>query len=261
MSLWKQIASSWDTSEKLQKFGERFDKGVKMSLVVIGTGLSRTGTTTIRKVVEELGFGPCYHSTDLFIRPRGIEFWEALEKGNKVDFEEFFSQYNAIIGFPGYLFHQQLKDKYPDAKVILSYRDPDVWYEDVSNTIFKSESSHVKKAYPEEVRTFDPYLADCILRIQGLQKRMLEENYFIERFEEKDFAIQRYIEWNEDIKKIYSGDDLLVYQVTEGWGPICEFLGVPVPEEKPYPHLNDSDTFHKRSTSGFLEMLKEVEGL
>ena len=231
-----------------------------MSLVVIGTGLSRTGTTTLRKVIEELGLGPCYNSTELFIRPRGIEFWEALEKGDKVDFEDFFKNYNAIIGFPCYIFHQQLKGKYPDAKLILSYRDPEVWHEDISRTVFESESSHVNKAYADEVRSFDPYLADCILRIHGLQKRILEDNYFEGRFADKDFAVQRYMEWNEDIKTIYAEDELLEYQVTEGWGPVCEFLGLPVPEGKPFPHLNDPNTFHERSSSGFLEMLKEAEG-
>ena len=232
-----------------------------MSLAVIGTGLSRTGTTTLRKVIEELGFGPCYNSTELFIRPRGIEFWESLEKEEDVDFESFFSEYNAIIGFPGYLFHQHLRAQYPDAKVILSYRDPEVWYDDISKTVFESASSHVNKSYAKEASKIDPYLGDCIERIHGLQLRMLEENYFEGRFADKAFAVQRYVEWNESIKDIYTADELLVYQVTEGWGPVCEFLGVPVPEDKPYPHLNDPNTFHNRSTSGFLEMLMEKEGL
>jgi len=232
-----------------------------MSLSVIGTGLSRTGTTTLRKVLEELGFSPCYNSTELFIRPRGIEFWEGLEQGEEVDFENFFSNYNGIIGFPGYIFHQQLKAEYPDARVILSYREPEEWYEDISKTVFESVSSHVNKAYAEEVRSFDPYLADCIERIHALQLRILEENYFEGRFADKDYAVQRYVEWNEGIKDIYSEDELLVYQVTEGWEPVCKFLGVPVPEGKEFPHLNHPKTFHNRSTSGFLEMLKENEGL
>jgi len=232
-----------------------------MSLFVIGTGLSRTGTTTLRKVIEELGFGPCYNSTELFIRPRGIEFWEALEKGQEVDFESFFSDYNAIIGFPGYIFHQQLKDRYPSAKIILSYRDPDEWYEDISTTVFESASSHVNKAYANEVRSFDPYLADCIERIHALQLRMLEENYFEGRFSDQELSVKRYVEWNESIKEIYPEDELLVYQVTEGWEPVCEFLGVPVPEDKEFPHLNHPTSFHNRSTSGFLEMLKDNEGL
>ena len=231
-----------------------------MSLSVIGTGLSRTGTTTLRKVLEELGFGPCYNSTELFVRPRGIEFWEALEKGEEVDFEDFFSGYNAIIGFPGYIFHQQLKDRYPEAKIILSYRDPEVWYDDISKTVFESASSHVNKAYAAEARAIDPYVGDCIERIHALQLRILEENYFEGRFAERDFAVKRYVEWNESIKDIYPEDELLVYQVTEGWEPVCEFLGVPVPDQE-FPHLNHPTTFHNRSTSGFLEMLKENEGL
>ena len=185
-----------------------------------------------------------------------------LLKGVKQSILSPFSvDYNAIIGFPGYIFHQQLKDRYPDAKVILSYRDPEVWYEDISSTVFESESSHVNKSYAEEAKSIDPYLGDCIKRIHGLQKRILEDNYFEGRFGDQDFAVQRYVEWNEAIKDIYSENELLVYQVTEGWEPVCNFLGVPVPEGKPYPHLNDPNTFHKRSTSGFLQMLRDTEGL
>ena len=232
-----------------------------MSLFVIGAGLSRTGTTTLRKVIEDLGFGPCYNSTELFIRPRGIEFWEALEQEKEVDFKAFFSDYNSIIGFPGYLFHQELKARYPEAKIILSYRDPEEWYEDISGTVFESESSHVNMHYAQEARSIDPYLGDCIERIHALQVRMLEKGYFEGRFSDKDFAVKRYTEWNEEIKAMYDEDDLLVYQVTEGWKPVCDFLGVPVPEEEPFPHLNHPDNFHERSSSGFLEMLKENEGL
>mgnify|MGYP006288379133 CR=1 FL=1 len=232
-----------------------------MSLFIIGAGLSRTGTTTLRKVIEDLGFGPCYNSTELFVRPRGIEFWEALEKGEAVKFEAFFQDYQSIIGFPGYIFHRQLKDRYPEAKVILSYRDPEEWYDDISSTVFESASSHVNKAYAQEVRGFDPYLADCIERIHSLQLRMLEETYFEGRFADKEYAVQRYSEWNAEVKDSYAESELLEYQVTEGWEPVCNFLNVPVPEGKPFPHLNHPDKFHKRSSSGFLEMLKENEGL
>lgn len=232
-----------------------------MSLYVIGAGLSRTGTTTLRKVIEDLGFGPCYNSTELFVRPRGIEFWEALERREDVDFEAFFSDYNSIIGFPGYIFHQDLKARYPEAKVILSHRDPKEWYDDISSTVFESESSHVNKQYAREASSIDPYLGDCIDRIHALQVRMLEEDYFEGRFSEKDYAVNRYSEWNDEIKEMYGEDELLVYQVTEGWEPVCDFLGVPVPVDEPFPHLNHPDKFHKRSSSGFLEMLKENEGL
>lgn len=230
-----------------------------MGLKIIGTGLSRTGTTTIRKVVEELGFGPCYNSSELFTRPRGIEFWEALEQGKDVDFDEFFRNYNAIIGFPGYIFAQKLLEKYPEAKVILSWRDPEDWYDDISDTVFQSGPSHANKTFSQEVSKFDPYLAECITRIHAMQKRILEDGYFEGRFAEKAYAVQRYVQWNEDVKKTYPADRLLIYQVTEGWAPVCDFLGVPVPKEKPFPHLNHKNEFHQRSTSGFLEWLKKAE--
>lgn len=231
-----------------------------MSLQIIGTGLSRTGTTTIRKVAEELGFGPCYNSSELFTHPRGIEFWEALERSENVDFDTFFSNYNAIIGFPGYLFAHELLEQYPDAKVILSLRDAEEWYDDIAGTVFQSGPSHANKLYADNVREFNPYLAECIERIHALQKRVIEDGYFEGRFAEKDYAVKRYIQWNEDVINSFPEDRLLVYQVTDGWEPVCKFLGVPVPENTPFPHLNHPDVFHKRSTSGFLEALKKSEG-
>lgn len=230
-----------------------------MGLKVIGTGLSRTGTTTIRSVIEELGLGPCYNSGEFFTHPRGIEFWEALEQGKKVDFDEFFKNYNAIIGFPGYIFAQELLAKYPDAKVILSLRDPEEWYEDIANTVFVTGPTHVNKNFSKAVSEFDPYLSGCIDRIHAMQKRIIEDGYFEGRFADKDYAVKRFNQWNEDVKKSYSHDRLLVYRVTEGWKPICEFLGVPVPEGKAYPHLNHRDNFNQNSTSGFLERLKKAE--
>jgi hypothetical protein len=232
-----------------------------MDLKVIGTGLSRTGTTTLRKVLEVLGFGPCYNSSELFTHPQHIEFWEALERGEEVDFDAFFADYGAIIGFPGYIFAQQLLKKYPDAKIILSYRDAEEWYDDISATVFQNSSNHVNKQYAEAVKEFDPYLSECIIRIHALQDRILEKGYFEGRFEDKTYAVERYKQYNEEVKQTFPPEKLLVYQVTEGWEPICDFLGVPVPEDEPFPHLNHKDVFHKRSSTGFLEALKKSESI
>jgi len=235
-----------------------------MSIGIIGTGLSRTGTTTIRRVIEVLGFGPCYNSSELFTHPRGMVFWESMEQGKAVDFASFFSNYNAIVGYPGYIFAQQILEEYPDAKLILSVRDPEEWYDDIADTVFQAGPSHANQIYAAAVeadKELDPYLADCIRRSHAMQSRILEDGYFEGRFAEKEYAVKRYVQWNEDVKKQFPSDRLLVYAVTEGWEPVCEFLGVPVPEGEPFPHLNHPDVFHKRSTSGFLDGLKKSEGI
>lgn len=230
-----------------------------MALKVIGTGLSRTGTTTLRSVLEQLGFSKCYNSGELFTHPRGIEFWENLEQGKDVDFDAFFEKYQAIIGFPGYIFHEKLLEKYPDAKIILSVRDPEVWYEDISKTVFYTGNDHVNKQYSAEAKKIDPYLSECIDRIHTMQYRIMEDGYFEGRFQDKEYAIDRYNQWTESIIKKFPSDKLLVYQVTEGWEPVCKFLGVPVPEDVPFPHLNSPAAFGKSSTTGFIERLKVSE--
>ena len=214
-----------------------------MSIKVIGAGFGQTGTTTIRAVLEEFGFDPCYQSYKLFRCPADIEFWEMLDQGNAVDFNAFFKNHQAIVGFPGYIYYRQLMEYYPDAKVLLSIRDPEEWYENASKTILVPDRNPGNKALAEAVREFNPYLADCVDRIAYLHKKVLHEELFEGKFVDKEFAIRRYKQRNEEVRKFVPPERLVVYQVVQGWEPLCHFLNVPVPDE-PFPHLNPMSSFH-----------------
>ena len=96
-----------------------------MPLEVIGAGLGRTGTLSLKVALEELGFGPCYHMIELFGHPEHVELWEAASEGKPVDWEGLFGGYRATTDWPACSFYRELMQRYPDARVILTVRDPD----------------------------------------------------------------------------------------------------------------------------------------
>jgi hypothetical protein len=91
-----------------------------MAIEVIGAGLGRTGTTSLKAALEELGFDPCYE--DLFGHPEHVQLWEAAARGKSVDWNELFGGYRVATDWPVCLFYEELMHSYPDAKVILTLR-------------------------------------------------------------------------------------------------------------------------------------------
>jgi hypothetical protein len=195
-----------------------------MTLEVIGAGFGRTGTMSLKVALEDLGFGPCYHMIELFEHPEHLELWEAASQGKPVDWEELFSGYRATTDWPACSFYKELIERYPDAKVILTVRDPERWYESTYNTIYGMRRT-VSSPIFRLVGLFRPGMG----RAARMNDRLIWEDTFGGSLEE--------------VRRRVPQEKLLVYEVKEGWGPLCEFLGVEVPREKPFPHLNDTGTF------------------
>ena len=107
---------------------------------VIGAGFGRTGTASLKAALEELGFGPCYRMSELFEHPEHVPLWEAARRGEPVDWEEIFYGYKATTDWPSGAFYAELMERYPDAKVILTVRDPDRWYESTRSTIYDMQN-------------------------------------------------------------------------------------------------------------------------
>jgi hypothetical protein len=215
-----------------------------MTIEVIGAGFGRTGTLFLKAALEELGFGPCYHMSELFEHPEHLELWEAAAQGEPVDWDEVFAGYRATVDWPGGAFYEELMKKYPDAKVILTVRDPERWYESARSTIYGTQEGASSPIFP--------LLALFFPRMRHMKRagRMIDaiawEGLFDGRFEDKEYAIQAFERWNEGVKRRVPAEKLLVYEVKEGWGPLCEFLGVKAPEGKPFLHLNDAKVFRER---------------
>jgi hypothetical protein len=215
-----------------------------MTLEVIGAGFGRTGTMSLKVALEELGFEPCYHMSEVFTHPEHVELWRAAARGEPVEWEQIFGGYRATVDWPACSFYGELMEKYPDAKVILTVRDPQRWYESAYNTIY----TMTRAASSSPIF----YVASLVMpRAKGMKRarQMIEEIVWERdlegRFEDREYAIETFERHNEEVEQSVPTDKLLVYEVKEGWGPLCEFLGVEVPEE-PFPHLNDSAVFQRR---------------
>ena len=214
---------------------------------VIGAGFGRTGTMSIKAALEELGFGPCYHMTELFGKPKHVEFWdEAVDRakrGEPVEWEKVFSGYEATLDWPGCLFYGELMEAYPDARVLLNVRDPESWYESVAQTVARGpgsdDASPARSLFFKAARLVIPSMR----RAPSMMEKVITQGTFDGRFEDREHVIRRFVRHIEEVKERVPPEKLLVYEVTQGWEPLCAFLGVEVPKGRPFPHLNDREEF------------------
>jgi Sulfotransferase domain len=214
-----------------------------VALTVIGAGLGRTGTLSLKTALEELGLGPCYHMSEAFQHPDHVPIWEAAARGERVDWDRLFGGYRSTVDWPGAAFYEQLMEAYPEARVILTVRDPDRWYDSARATIYSTGRAAASPLFR--------LLAPVLPRVRGflaappMIDAVVWQGAFNGRFEDRQYAIRTFHEWNVRVSDRVPADRLLVYEVTEGWDPLCRFLGRPIPDT-PFPHLNDAETFRRR---------------
>jgi len=202
-----------------------------MSLKVVGAGFGRTGTLSLKIALERIGFGPCYHMMEVFPRPEHVAMWHRLAFEQSMDWDEIFLGFHATVDWPAARWWREIAAHFPDAKVLLSVRDPEAWYKSVTDTIYQPMKSPAPDGVPELVR----------LQSEMARKAILGET-FDNRFEDKAHAIEVFQKHNQAVRDTIDPTRLLVFDVREGWGPLCRFLEVPVPDE-PFPRLNDTATF------------------
>lgn len=189
-----------------------------MPLSVIGAGLGRTGTLSLKLALEQLGFGPSYHMVEVFKDPEAPAAWSAVADGAEADWEAIFRGYAATVDWPGARYWRELSAAYPQAKVILTLRDPETWFASTQATIFK-------RPYEDTPGEFHQMLGKVI-------GRLLDH-----RLNDKARVLELYRTHNEAVQREIPPERLLVYNVAEGWGPLCRFLGVAVPGA-PFPQVN-----------------------
>jgi hypothetical protein len=202
-----------------------------MSLKVVGAGFGRTGTLSLKVALERIGFGPCYHMVEVFPRPEHVAMWHRLAFEQSMDWDEIFRGFHATVDWPAARWWREIAAHFPDAKVLLSVRDSEAWYKSVTDTIYQPMKSPAPDGVPELVR----------LQSEMARKAILDET-FDNRFEDKAHAIEVFQKHNQAVRDAIDPARLLVFDVREGWGPLCRFLEVPIPDE-PFPRLNDTATF------------------
>ena len=201
-----------------------------MSVEVIGAGFGRTGTLSLKSALEQLGFGPCYHMTEVIDRPEHGAAWYRTSRGGPIEWDVF-DDYRSVLDWPAAAYWRQLAEHYPDAKVILSLRDPESWYRSVSDTIYMRLMEPLPADAPEERR-----------RHRAMAMKIVLEDTFGGRFTDRRHAIDVFERHNESVRATIDPSRLLVFNVKEGWEPLCRFLGVDAPADA-FPRLNDTASF------------------
>ena len=213
-------------------------------LEVIGAGFGRTGTRSLKEALERLGFGPCYHTAEVLKNPGHAELCEAAARGEPVDLDGPLGGYRATVDWPACSFYAELMELHPDAKVLLSVRDPERWYESARGTIYKSRRITHGHPFFATAARIAGWFAPKAGRTTRMINTLVWENTFDDGFEDKEHAIAVFEKHNAEVKGRVPPEKLLVYGVKQGWGPLCEFLGVEEPDE-PFPHLNASAGFRR----------------
>ena len=185
-----------------------------MTLAVIGAGFGRTGTESMKRALEALGLGPCHHMIEVLKDPRQQEQWRDVAGGAAPDWDTIFHGYGAAVDWPSAYFWRELSAHYPDAKVLLTVRDAEGWYESFANTILKVLQSG---GSPDSVG-----------------EKLIGEGVFGGRAGDRDHAIAVYEKSIAEVQASLPPERLLTYRVGDGWEPLCRFLDRPVPD-MPFP--------------------------
>ena len=205
--------------------------------------MGRTGTMSLKHALEELGYSKCHHMIEVFQNPHQLQYWKDIAANKPVDFDKVFEGYQAVVDFPGSIFYKKLMQVYPEAKVILTQRDPEKWYKSVSDTIYQLPRGF-DRIMMKLVGLFKPEVAK-ISRNLDFANEIVWLDFFQDKFQDKDFAIQKFVQWNEEVKKVVPAEKLLVFEIQNGWEPLCSFLEKPVPST-PFPRVNDTAEFKAR---------------
>lgn len=233
---------------------------------VIGAGFGRTGTMSLKVALERLGYDPCYHMTEVFAHPEHSDFWISAWRGEPVDWEGVLGNYEAAVDWPACAFYEELLERHPEAKVILSVRDPDRWYESTRSSIYKLSKVTARSPVFRAIFAISAILSSGRPTRGSLAYEIIWDGTFDGRFEDKDYAMEVFERNTEGVKRRVPPEQLLVYEVGQGWGPLCDFLGVPEPAE-PFPRLNDAAQMRRRlwlvrtislASYGFLALLATI---
>ena len=212
-----------------------------MDLKVIGAGLGLTGTLSLKLALEQLGFGPCYHMLEVGKHPAHVAQWRRAAAGEPVDWPKLFEDYQATVDWPSCNYWEAQLAAFPDAKVILSERDPEAWYASIMNTIYPSSAKAREKA--EEAS--DP----AALERSAMVYEVIWDGVFDGRMDDKAHVIDRYLAHNARVKRLLPSTQLLIFNPADGWPPLCELLRCPQPDA-PFPSVNSTAEFQARFRDG-----------
>lgn len=202
-----------------------------MALKVIGSGFGRTGTMSLKLALEALGFGKCHHMEEVFENPGQVPRWRAALAGQPVDWQDLMSGYTASVDWPSSHFWRELSEANPEALVVHTVRPAEAWWASYSETIMKFIEIALSEVEEGPVRAMSEWSVEAIGR-----------QTFGTDFTDREAALRAFEKRQDDVRAAIPEDRLLVFNVAEGWTPICDFLGLPVPDT-PFPRANNRQEF------------------
>ncbi len=200
-----------------------------MPLQIVGAGLGRTGTNSLKLALEELLGAPCYHMIEVFGRPDDVGVWQRAIDGGATDWDALFDGYAAAVDWPVAAFWREIADACPDAPVLLSTRSSaEAWWRSADETIFET----MRRDRPVD-EVFGPH--------HDMAVAMLDRR-FTSGWRDVFTAQAAYEAHNAEVRATVPSERLVEWSPGDGWEPICTALGVAVPGE-PFPHVNSTEDF------------------
>jgi hypothetical protein len=215
---------------------------------VIGVGFGRTGTASLKAALEHLGFAPCCHMMEVMADPEKVRQWRRIGEGGQPVWAEVFAGYRATVDWPGAAYWHDLVDAFPDAKVILTVRDPVKWYDSALRTIFQfpmRRHNALERGVYAMLTRVNPRAAEVPLMLDKiLWERVFEDRPYGGSTADREHALELFRRHADEVTSYVNPGRLLVFDIADGWKPLCAFLGVPIPAE-PFPRVNDADAFNQ----------------
>jgi hypothetical protein len=207
-----------------------------VGLRVVGAGLGRTGTNSLKLALEQLLGGPCYHMYEVAARPSDTPSWHAAVRGEEVNFSALLDGYAATVDWPACAFWREIAQVSDDPFILLSTRDSsERWWDSVAATILPT--------VVQELPIDDPSATERRLMIRELMHAR-----FTPAWREREGAIAAYERHNADVRRAVPRERLIDWRPGDGWEPICSALGLAVPRT-PFPHVNTTDEFRAGQTA------------
>ncbi len=210
-----------------------------MSLRVVGAGLGRTGTLSLKLALEKLLDAPCYHMMEVFAHPEHIPLWHAAARGEMPDWHTLMDGYAAAVDWPPGGFWPELATAFPDALILHSVREPEAWWESADQTIFPN----LRKPPPDD----PPFFRDWHAMVLDMMRAR-----FAADVSDREACIEAARRHDAQVRATAPAERLLVWRAGDGWEPICRALDLPVPDE-PFPHRNTRAEFQAHAAAARAE--------
>jgi hypothetical protein len=199
---------------------------------VIGAGFGRTGTMSMQAALEILGYR-CYHMKEVTEHEGHLDAWHALvDERESMNWQWLFRDFQATVDFPACTYYRELMAEYPDAKVVLTVRDADRWFDSFETLQNTTDSFRIFRFIPR-ARRFLAFVDTLLPKVFGNPR-------------DRAACVEVFERHNREVQSAVPAERLLVFRVQDGWEPLCQFLGREVPVGVPFPHLNEGkDTLKK----------------